>query len=169
MSNSHDEKRPMPAFQKAVLVLIALVLVASVAARMLLVEPATPAANPMPAGARSFATEAATKHPDEIAGWQGILPIVTEASLFGLIGFALGYSTRKAFKLVLIVIAIAFVVVQVLVARGSLEVDWGGTVHAIQAWVLNLQPDVPIVEFLKTRLPTAVAFVTCWLLGFRRG
>lgn len=169
MSSSESEKRAMPAFQKAVLVLIVGILAVSVAARMLLVEPTTPAANPMPAGARSFATETAAKHADETAWWQSILPMVTEASLFGLIGFALGYSTRKAFKLVLIVIAIAFVVVQVLVARGSLEVDWGSAVSATQAWILNLQPDVPIAEFLKTRLPTAVAFVTCWLLGFRRG
>ncbi len=169
MSNPPVGQRGMPPLQKAVLGLVASTLVASVAARVLLHEPPSSSSNPLPAGARSFATEAAAKHPEQVAWWQSILPIVTEASLFGLIGFALGYTTRKVFKLALVLIAVAFVVVQVLVARGELQVDWGGSVHAIQAWVLNLHPDVPITEFLRTRIPTAIAFVSCWFLGFRRG
>ncbi len=169
MSNGTPQHGPMPAFQKAVLVLIALVLVASVAARMLIVEPTTPAANPMPESARSFATHAAEDHGENVSWWQSILPVVTEASLFGLIGFALGYSTRKVFKLALILIAVAFVAIQILVARGTIQMDWGALVQATQAWILNLKPDVPITEFLKTRIPTALAFIACWLLGFRRG
>jgi uncharacterized membrane protein (Fun14 family) len=162
-------ERGMPAFQKAVLVLLALVLVVSVAARMLVGEPSQPASNPMPDGARSFATESAAQGPAEVEGWKALLPVVTEASLFGLIGFALGYTSRKALKLVLILIAIAFVVVQILVARGDMTVDWGGMVRASQAWILNLKADVPIAEFLKTRIPTAITFVICWFFGFRRG
>lgn len=159
----------MPVFQKAVLFLIVVVLVASVAARMLLHDPAVPAPNAMPEGARSFAATASAEHPEEVAWSARVLPIVTEASLFGLIGFALGYSTRKVFKLILILIALAFVAVQVLVARGTIQVDWGGVASSVQGWVLNLHPDVPILEFLKTRIPTAIAFASCWLLGFRRG
>ncbi len=161
--------RAMPAFQKAVLVLVTLILVASVGARMLVGEPSRPAPNPMPEGVRSFASETAAKSPAPAEGWQALLPVVTEASLFGLIGFALGYTSRKALKLLLILIAVAFVVVQILVARGDLTVDWGGVVRASQAWILNLQADVPITEFLKTRIPTAAAFVACWFVGFRRG
>jgi len=161
--------RGMPPFQKAVLVLVVLILVASVAARMLIGEPSQPASNPMPDSARSFATETAAKGPAPAEGWQALLPVITEASLFGLIGFALGYTSRKALKLLLLLIAIAFVVVQILVARGDLTVDWGGVVRASQAWILNLQADVPITEFLETRIPTAIAFVVCWFVGFRRG
>lgn len=168
-STSPTAARGMPGFQKGVLALIVVVLVASVAARMLLHDPAVPAPNAMPEGARGFAAQAATDHPREAAWWQSVLPVVTEASLFGLIGFALGYSTRKAFKLLLILIAVAFVAVQVLVARGALSVDWGGVASSIQGWVLNLHADVPVAEFLKTRIPTAIAFVSCWWLGFRRG
>ena len=123
----------------------------------------------MPAGARSFAAEMSAKQPETVEWWQSILPVVTEASLFGLIGFALGYTTRKVFKLALIGVALAFVVVQVLVARGTIAVDWTGVTSSIQGFVLNLQPDVPIVEFLRTRIPTAIAFVACWFVGFRRG
>ncbi|MBL8860876.1 MAG: hypothetical protein JNK02_02600 [Planctomycetes bacterium] len=159
----------MPPFQKVVLVLVALTLVVSVAARMLVGEPSRPAPNPMPEGARSFAAQTTEHAPVEAEGWQALLPAVTEASLFGLIGFALGYTSRKALKLLLILIAVAFLAVQVLVARGDLTVDWGGAVRAIQAWILNLQADVPIMEFLRTRIPTAIAFVACWLVGFRRG
>jgi uncharacterized membrane protein (Fun14 family) len=61
------------------------------------------------------------------------------------------------------------VTLQVLIARGDVAVDWGSVVHAIQAWVLNHRPDVPVAEFLRTRIPTAVAFVLCWFIGFRSG
>jgi uncharacterized membrane protein (Fun14 family) len=170
VANKPDSgERGMPAFQKAVLVLLALILVASVAARMLVGQPSQPASSPTPDGARSFATENAAQDPPPAEGWQAILPVITEASLFGLIGFALGYTSRKALKLLLILIAVAFVVVQILVARGDLTVDWGGVVRGAQGWILNLQADVPITEFLKDRIPTVVAFVACWLVGFRRG
>jgi len=162
-------RRSMLPHQKGALFLIVAVLVASVAARMLLHDPAVPAPNAMPEGARSFAAQTAADHPEGTAWTERVLPVVTEASLFGLIGFALGYSTRKAFQLVLILIAVAFVAVQVLVARGTIAVDWGGVASAVQGWVLNLEADVPIVDFLKTRIPTAIAFVACYVLGFRRG
>lgn len=169
MASSHPHQHGMAFFQKVVLAAVGVTLVASVAARMLLHRPSHPASNPMPEGARGFAADTASKSPEQADWLASVLPVVTEASLFGLIGFALGYTTRKAFKLLLILIAVAFVVVQVLVARGELHVDWGGAVRAIQAWVLNLRADVPITEFLKTRVPTVIAFVTCWFLGFRRG
>jgi len=73
------------------------------------------------------------------------------------------------FKLALVGLALAFVVLQVLVARGTIAVDWSGLTGSVQGWILNLHPDVPIVEFLKTRIPTAIAFVACWFVGFRRG
>jgi len=167
MKNPPADQRGMPLFQKAVLALVGTTLVASVAARVFLDAPSH--SSSLPTGARGFAAESTANHPDQAAWWQSILPVVTEASLFGLIGFALGYTTRKVFKLALILIAVAFVVVQVLVARGELEVDWGSSVRAIQAWVLNLHPDVPIAQFLRTRIPTAIAFVTCLFVGFRRG
>jgi len=168
-SPSVPASRGMSLLQKAVLASIVGVLAVSVAARMLLHDPAVPAPNAIPEGARSFAAQTAAEHPEQVAWSERVLPVVTEASLFALIGFALGYSTRKAFKLALIGIAVAFVVVQVLVARGTIAVDWGGVASSVQGWVLNLKADVPIVEFLKTRIPTAIAFVACYVLGFRRG
>jgi uncharacterized membrane protein (Fun14 family) len=170
MADRHEPTRDgMPAFQKVVLVLVVLALAGSVAARMLVGEPSTPAANPIPEGARGFVAQSAGSTGAEPAGWTALLPAITEASLFGLIGFALGYTSRKALKLVLVLIAVAFVVLQVLVARGDVAVDWGGAVRGVQAWVLNLKPDVPLFEFLRTRIPTALAFAACWLVGFRRG
>jgi hypothetical protein len=80
----------MPAFQKAVLVLVGTSLAGSVAARMLVGDPSHPTSNPIPDGARSFASEAAQRAPEGVAGWASLLPYMTEASLFGLIGFALG-------------------------------------------------------------------------------
>ncbi len=162
-------RAPMPAFQKAMLWFFTLSLVISVALRMLVSEPQPGQTNPMPEGARSFAAEAVQKEGEDPGTLQELLPIVTEASLFGLIGFALGYTSRKALKLVLIAIAIAFVVVQIQVARGVMEVDWGGVMRAIDAWLLNLKAEVPIMEFLQQRLPTAVVFGVGYLVGFRRG
>jgi len=47
--------------------------------------------------------------------------------------------------------------------------DKWAEVDANRLAILNLHADVPITEFLKTRIPTAIAFVACWLVGFRRG
>ncbi len=97
------------------------------------------------------------------------LPYVTEGSLFALIGFAVGYASRKVFKLALILIALMFVAIQALSYGGYVAVDWGGAVEALNDLVLNLKENETLSQFLLDRIPTTGAFITGCLLGFKRG
>ncbi|MBK7876087.1 MAG: hypothetical protein IPJ77_10085 [Planctomycetes bacterium] len=111
--------------------------------------------------------EAETVH--EAQGLETYLPYLTEATLFGLIGFALGYASRKLFKVALILIAVAFVVVQLLVWKGWLTVDWLGVRTVLNDWIFNLKENETITRFLTNRVPSAGALLFGWFVGFRRG
>ena len=97
------------------------------------------------------------------------LPYLTEASFFGLIGFAVGFATRKLVRMLLIGIAIAFVVVQLLVSTGHFAVDWLGVRSVINQWIFNLKDHETITTFLTNRIPSAGALIAGWFFGFRRG
>src|SRR5262245_16846786 len=71
-----------------------------------------------PAGATGLVADGG-KGQTEPTPVERALPYVTEGSLFGLIGFALGYASRKFVKLGLIVLALFFVGLQALAWTGS--------------------------------------------------
>ena len=97
------------------------------------------------------------------------LPVVSEASFFGLIGFALGYTSRKVIKLCLIFIAVFFIGIQGLSYAGVLNVDWSRAVRLVNDVVLNLKENRTFLEVLKDRIPSAGALTAGYLLGFKRG
>jgi uncharacterized membrane protein (Fun14 family) len=97
------------------------------------------------------------------------LPYVTEGSLFALIGFALGYTTRKIFKIGLIVLAVFFVALQALNYTKVATVDWGGLVDWLNRAVLNLKENETVTQFLTKRIPTTGALLVGVFLGFKRG
>lgn len=97
------------------------------------------------------------------------LPHLTEASFFALIGFALGYATRKVFKLALLLVAVAFIAVQLLVATGHVTVDWLGVRSALNQLIFNLKENDTLASFLTNRIPSAGALAIGCFLGFRRG
>jgi uncharacterized membrane protein (Fun14 family) len=161
------ESRGLTPLQKGILVVLALALAGSIALRMAVGSPQSPDGSPGTAHGLTAAQAgepAAEPSPIETA-----LPYVTEASLFGLIGFALGYSTRKLFKLTLLLIAVAFVGVQALVHLGWVEIDWSGVAGKLNAWVLNLKESESVTGFLTDRIPSAGALIAGWVVGFRRG
>jgi len=160
------------ALQKALVTLFSVVLVGSVAVRAATTEePAGVSAASTPDGAMTMTAHVAdpTQPAEDAQGLEQYLPYLTEASLFGLIGFALGYTSRKIFKIALILIALAFVGAQVGVYNGWFEVDWGSLVQRLNDWVFNLKQNASITEFLTDRVPTAGALLVGWLVGFKRG
>ena len=165
----------MTGLQRIALWSLVLLLVGSVAARAAFL------------GTRADASPASTLHPagfvasvdspvDAQQGHEGVpgaietaLPYVTEGSLFALIGFALGYATRKVFKLGLLLIAVGFVGVQVLVHYGLIEVEWSQVTQWINGALLNLRENESVSRFLTNRVPSALALLAGWVLGFQRG
>jgi len=164
--NSAEAKKGLSTLQKVLLVLLAVLLAGSIALRAAL---GSSQPNGAPAGAQGLSAAQAGTIAAEPSPLENALPYVTEASLFGLIGFALGYSTRKLFKLSLILIALAFVGAQALVHLGWVEIDWGGLVGKLNGWVLNLKQSSSVTSFLTDRIPSAGSLLAGWVVGFRRG
>lgn len=100
---------------------------------------------------------------------EAFLPFFTEASFFALIGFALGYATRKVVKLALIVVAVFFAGLQGLVYAGVAEVDWGQAIELLNGLILNVKQDQTLTEILKAKVPAFGGLLGGYLLGFRRG
>lgn len=170
-----DEPRGLSGFQKVLLGAIVAVLALSVAARVLAGggEPGPSTASTPPPGASGLVAPGAqtTSAPEgeEPGGLESLLPFLTEGSFFALIGFAVGYATRKAVKLLLILVALLFIGVQALAHAGIAEVDWGRALGALNDLVLNLKENQPFTEMLKDKVPTTGAFLAGVFLGFRRG
>lgn len=113
--------------------------------------------------------EVAPAKPKENSFIAKSLPFVTEASFFGLIGFALGYFSKKVVKLMLIFIAIMFMALQGLSYLEVLTMDWQKLIDVVNGLILNLKQNDSISAVLQDRIPTAGALVTGYFLGFRRG
>lgn len=100
---------------------------------------------------------------------EALLPFFTETSFFALIGFALGYATRKVVKVLLIVVAVFFAGLQAMVYAGVAEVDWGQAIELLNGLILNVQQEQTLTEILKAKVPAFGGLAGGYLVGFRRG
>lgn len=105
----------------------------------------------------------------EPSALEDALPVVTEASFFGLIGFALGYASKKILKLAMIFLAIFFAMLQVLVFLDIATLDWDRAVELVNGVILNLKQDRSFTEVITARIPAAATLLGGFLVGFRRG
>lgn len=176
-------RRPMSPAKKAALFTILGVLALSVVARVVLGgggETAQPAsangaaqAQPdsfLPGGTKppqgAGPQPAATAEPE---GLEKALPYITEGSFFAVIGFALGYASKKFLKVGLIVLAFFFVGLQVLSFTGVVTIDWSRAVSLLNEFVLNVKQDQTFTQVLTARLPSAGALLGAYAIGFRSG
>ena len=173
---AHAPRKGMSGYHRTVLVLICLLLGGSVAARAWTTSgTAAPGGGPPGApttgqgflpGQSQASSGAGATEPDPL---RDALPAVTEGSLFALLGFALGYTTRKIFKLGLVLLALGFVAVQVLVHFEVMQVDWSALTEKLNQWVMNVREGGTVQELLTDRIPAAGGLGTGYLLGLRRG
>ncbi|HXQ20832.1 MAG TPA: FUN14 domain-containing protein [Candidatus Acidoferrales bacterium] len=101
-----------------------------------------------------------------LGGWAGSL------GFGGVAGAVVGYTAKKVTKLVALALGLTFILVQVLVYKGFITVDWGavqssaetvwkdphGVTLADQAW-----------QILSANLPFGGGFVTGFAIGFKLG
>jgi len=175
-SNSGAKKGGLSRFQTIALIALVVLLIASVAACATFLstheakEPsgANPALQPNSYLATGVRTdEPATEH--EPGAIEKSLPYVTEGSLFGLIGFALGYATRKIFKLALFALALVFIAIQALTYFNVMTVEWGPVVTWLNKSLFNLAHDESVTAFFTKRVPSIGAMGAGYFLGFKRG
>ncbi len=169
-----DEARPRRGFgtrHKLALALVLLVLVGSVVARAVAGERAQPDAAPASVGAMgSLAADGGVQaDPTGSDKLFAALPALTEGSFFALIGFALGYASKKFVKVGLIVIALVLVALQGLVWADVAQVDWGIALEKLNALIFNVREDTSLGEWLRARIPSAGGLIAGYILGFRRG
>jgi uncharacterized membrane protein (Fun14 family) len=172
----------MSRWNKIVLGTIVSVLVLSMGARALLGS-SEPPPGPAPRSAQGSAVapaglvagvpgqgeSRAAEPAPEPGALETALPYVSEGSFFALIGFALGYASKKVVKLMLIFLAIFFVAIQALSFGGVLTVDWSRAVELLNNLILNLNENETVGQVLKDKLPTAGALGAGYWLGFRKG
>ncbi len=159
--------------QRAVLIVLSVLLVGSAIARGVMLAqraPSRSATDTTLAPSNYLAsTRSAAQEPQSSGVIEDALPYVTEGSLFALIGFALGYTTRKIFKIGLLLLAVAFIAIQALTYAKVASVDWGGLVDWLNRAVLNLKENDTVTQFVTRRIPSTGALVAGAALGFKRG
>ena len=166
-SRDRTEERRLGGLQLGLLALFALLFVGSLVLRWRSAPDHAPGALPAGASALTAPDPAATA--EETPPLERALPYVTESSLFGLIGFALGYAGRKFLKLLLIGLALFFVGLQALVWLDAVTVDWSALLAHVNDGLLSLSDGEPLTSFLARRVPSAGGLVLgCWA-GFARG
>jgi uncharacterized membrane protein (Fun14 family) len=168
--NAAEQGQGLTGLQRSLLALFVVLLVGSAGLRFHYHRKNPVSAGALPAGATSLTGSGGETQPAEPAsGLERALPYVTESSFFGLIGFALGYASRKFIKVGLILIALFFIGLQALVWTGAVAVDWGSLVGKLNALIFNLKQDQTVTQFLTQRIPSAGGLVAGYLLGFQRG
>jgi uncharacterized membrane protein (Fun14 family) len=165
-------------FQKLALASLVVLLIASVAARAMYLSTheaqSPPGANSALQPDNYLATGVHSSQPStdpvpEPGAVEKSLPYVTEGSLFGLVGFALGYATRKIFKLALFVVALVFIAIQALTYFNVMTVEWGPVVTWLNKSIFNLAHDESVTSFFTKRVPSIGAMAAGYFLGFKRG
>ena len=182
--NSAEPRAPMSRWNKIVLGTIVSVLLLSMGARALLIadepDPAKTATTSsalapsglvpgMPGAQAPGEGDTQPVVEAEPSAFEIALPYLSEGSFFALIGFALGYASKKIVKLMLIFLAIFFVAIQALSYGGVVTVDWSRAVQLLNDLILNLNENETIGQVLKDKIPTAGALGAGYWLGFRKG
>lgn len=106
---------------------------------------------------------------DDGSSIEGALPFLTEGSFFALIGFALGYASRKILKILLFFVAVFFVGLQALQYADILSVDWSKMIGLFNKWILNIKENESFTQIITNRIPSGGGLIAGYWLGFRRG
>lgn len=164
-----NERPGLSKLQLALLVTLVLALVGSAGWRFYAKQKGGHAAD-VPANAIGLVQgEGDTQSEPAATPLERSLPYVTEGSFFALIGFALGYASRKFVKVGLILAALFFLGLQALVWTGNVSVDWSGMIGKLNALIFNLKESESVTEFLTRRIPSAGGMLAGYLIGFQRG
>jgi len=90
----------------------------------------------------------------------------------GLIGATVGYASKKVTKLVALVFGLCFILVQVMVFMGWIDVDWIAVQHSAEAAWTNAQGHTLLErawQILTANLPFGGGFLAGFLVGFKVG
>lgn len=90
----------------------------------------------------------------------------------GLTGAAVGYTAKKFTKLAALILGLAFILIQLMVYQGWIDIDWGSVQSAAEQTVNSEQGRSAMQgawEMLTQNLPWGGGFVAGFALGFKLG
>lgn len=90
----------------------------------------------------------------------------------GLTGAAVGYTAKKFTKLAALILGVAFILVQVMVYQGWVDIDWGAVQSATEQAVNSEQGRSAMGrawEIITHNIPWGGGFVAGFALGFKMG
>ena len=123
----------------------------------------------VPTGTTNPQTPAPAPTESEPGTAEKTLPVVSEASFFAMVGFALGYFAKKLVKLALIFLALVFIVLQVLGYVDIISINWSRAVELFNRVVIGATGDQGFITILKNRLPAGAGLGGGYILGYRKG
>ncbi|MBL8693365.1 MAG: hypothetical protein JNJ88_04635 [Planctomycetes bacterium] len=169
VQNPDSNARGMSPIRKLVLSAIVLIFVGSILLRFSLGSDAPQGG---PAGSTGLAPSSAAPSGSEGGAGSRVaefLPYFTEGSFCALIGFALGFASRKVVKVGLVLLGLFSAAVFGLSAADVVQVDWSKATELMNGLILNLREAAGWADSAVQHLPSAGAFLGGYLFGYRRG
>jgi uncharacterized membrane protein (Fun14 family) len=165
MPNQPKQPTYLTGKQVAFLVAAAAVLLGSLAWRAFAVHGTGAGTASGPAGA--FAEGASTSG-DAEGRVPVVVPYLTAAGLFAILGFAVGFVVRKVAAIVLGIIGVAAVALIALSLAHLIDVPWQAVTDWLNHTFLDLKAKIPNPEALAHQIPSAASLCAGFVLGLQR-
>jgi uncharacterized membrane protein (Fun14 family) len=101
--------------------------------------------------------------------WKLAKPVLTRLGFGGILGWSVGFLFKKSMKLLAILLALIFIGLQFLVAKGYIQnVDWTAIGADFRSF-FNKEFFTNLGDFLLLNLPFGVGFFAGFVLGLKMG
>ena len=101
--------------------------------------------------------------------WKMAKPVLTRLGFGGILGWSVGFLFKKSMKLLAILLALIFIGLQFLVAKGYIQnVDWTSIGADFRSF-FNEEFFTHLGDFLLLNLPFGVGFLAGFVLGLKMG
>ena len=101
---------------------------------------------------------------------EGLLFALKSGGIGLLSGIIIGFISKKISKIVVLLIALTFILLQVAVYNGYIQIDWlSWKDTAIEVVKQTKIPDVSLRNIIMRNIPFSVAAVIGFVFGFKKG
>ncbi len=101
---------------------------------------------------------------------EGLLFALKSGGIGLLSGIVIGFISKKISKIVVLIIALVFILLQVAVYNGYIQIDWlSWKDTAIEVVKQTKIPDVSLQNIIMRNIPFSVAALIGFIFGFKKG
>jgi len=98
--------------------------------------------------------------------------VILTLGLGGIAGFCVGYFVKKAAKAAALLAGLLFILIQIMAAKGWLQINWGAANESFQQFAHSGAADTAMSKFLSvmvSNLPSAAGFIGGFYIGVKKG